>query len=163
MPGDKLHVKIFFKNKALFTGWCIFFFSLILYYLIANFQESASEYRTISPSFFPYTLTVMLTVLGLLLIREGWRTLPGPVLSINFRSRDTYRTIALLLILGIFSMVLTRIGFIIDSLLFMISVQVLLGERKIVRVIGMALVISFGLYFLFAKLFYVSLPVGSWL
>jgi len=152
----------FLRNKAFFTGWCLFLFSLFLFYLVANFEAPASEYRVISPSFFPYVLTSLLAGLSFLLILEGWRTPPGMILSIEFRNPDTYRTLVLLLILVIFSIFLTSVGFIIDAFLFMLSVQILLGERKISRVLAMALVVSCGLYFVFAKFFYVPLPAGSW-
>ena len=149
-------------NKSFFTGGCLFLFSLYLFYLIANFESPSTEYRVISPAFFPFVLTGILTGLSLLLIWEGWRTPPGKILSIDFKNPDTYRTFVLLLILVVFSVFLTSIGFILDAFLFMIAVQVLLGERRFFRVLFMAVIVSFGLYFIFAKLFYVPLPAGFW-
>jgi putative tricarboxylic transport membrane protein len=150
------------RNKAFFTGGCLFLFSLYLFYLIVNFESPSTEYRVISPSFFPYVLTGILSGLSLLLMWEGWRSPPGRILSIDFRNPDTYRTLVLLFILVVFSVLLTTIGFILDAFLFMVAVQFLLGERSFLRILLMALIISFGLYFIFAKLFYVPLPSGFW-
>lgn len=163
MLDDKPKQIIFLRNKAFFTGWCLLLISLILFLLIADFEEPSSEYRVISPSFFPYVLTTILAGLSLLLLGEGWRKPPGSILSIEFRNPDTYRTLALLFILITFSIFLTSLGFVIDAFLFMVAVQILLGERQVIRVLAMALAVSCGLYFVFAKLFYIPLPPIPWL
>lgn len=163
MLDDKPRQIFFLRNKAFFTGWCLLLISFILYLLIANFEEPASEYRVISPSFFPFVLTTILAGLSLLLLREGWQKPSGAILSIDFKNPDTYRTLALLFILIIFSIFLTSLGFVIDAFLFMVAVQILLGERQVIRVLAMALAVSFGLYFMFAKLFYIPLPPIPWL
>jgi len=150
------------KNKALFSGCCLLAFSAYLYYLISQFPDTAAEYRTISPSFFPYVLATVLAALSLLLIVEGWRAPVGSILSLDLNQKETYRTGALLLILIIFSFLLTTLGFIVDAFLFMVSIQLLLGERRFVVLIPVALAVSLGMYFIFATLFKVPLPMGVW-
>ena len=150
------------KNKALFSGCCLLVFSVWVYYLITRFPDTAAEYRTISPSFFPYVLATVLATLSLLLIIEGWRSPPGPILSIRLNNKESYRTGALLFILVVFSSLLTIVGFVIDAFLFMIAIQLLLGEKRPVVLTIVALVVSLSMYFIFATLFKVPLPLGVW-
>ena len=163
MDEEKTHRKKALKNKAFFSGCCLLIFSACLYYLIARFPDTAAEYRTISPSFFPYVLATILAVLSVFLMIEGWREPVGPILSIRFDNKDTYRTGALLLILVVFSALLTIIGFIIDAFLFMFLIQLVLGERRFIVLTIVSLVVSLGMYTVFATLFKVPLPMGIWL
>ena len=162
MDEEKTPTKKVLKNKAFFSGCCLLVFSACLYYLVARFPDTAAEYRTISPSFFPYVLSTILAVLSVFLMIEGWRAPVGPILSIRFDNKDTYRTGALLLILVVFSSLLTTLGFIIDAFLFMFLIQLVLGERRFIVLAIVSLVVSLGMYFIFAGLFKVPLPMGIW-
>ena len=123
--------RLWMRNKSTFLGICMLSFSMLLFYLISQFPDTADEYRTISPTFFPYMLSAILAGLSVLLIMEGFRSDPKPVFSIQFRDSAAYRTGMLLIILIVFASVLTTLGFALASLLFMLSVQLLLGERKL--------------------------------
>jgi putative tricarboxylic transport membrane protein len=160
---EKMSGKKAIKNKAFFSGCCLLVFSACIYCLIARFPDTAAEYRTISPSFFPYVLATILAVLSFLLMIEGWHAPAGPILSIRFDNKNTYRTGALLLILVAFSSLLTTLGFIIDAFLFMFSIQLILGERRFIVLAVVSLAVSLGMYFVFATLFKVPLPMGIWL
>lgn len=94
---------------------------------------------------------------------EGWRAPAGPILSIRFDNKDTYRTGALLLILVVFSSLLTTLGFVVDAFLFMFSIQLILGERRFIVLVVVSLAVSLGMYLIFATLFKVPLPMGIWL
>lgn len=162
MDQDKPYKKRLLRNKAFFSGCSLLVFSACLYYLVARFPDTAAEYRTISPSFFPYVLATILATLSVLLMIEGWRAPAGPILSIRFDSKDSYRTGALLFILVVFSSLLTTLGFIIDAFLFMLLIQLILGERRLIVLAIVSLVVSLGMYFIFATLFKVPLPMGIW-
>lgn len=150
------------RNKAFFFGCCLLLFSAYLFFLISRFPDTAAEYRTISPTFFPYLLTGVLAGLSLLLMVEGLRTPAGAILSIRLGSREARRTGMLLLILTVFALSLTTLGFVLDAFLFMVAVQLLLGERRFLVLALAALGVSFGMYFVFATLFMVPLPTGVW-
>ena len=162
MDDGESRKKRVIKNKPFFSGCCLLVFSAFLYYLIARFPDTAAEYRTISPSFFPYVLATILSGLSILLMIEGWRSPAGPIFSIRFDNKDTHRTAALLFILVVFSALLTTLGFIVDAFFFMFLIQLILGERRFLVLVIVSLVVSFGMYFLFATLFKVPLPMGIW-
>ncbi len=153
---------LWIRNKSSFLGSCMLLFSVLLFFLIARFPDTANEYRTISPTFFPYMLSAILAGLSMLLILEGRRTAPGPVFSIRFNSRPTYRTGLLLLVLVIFALTLTHLGFATASMLFMLTAQLLLGERKFMPLVLFTLAIPWAMYFVFGKLFKIPLPMGPW-
>ena len=163
MDQDNPHHKRFFRNKAFFSGCFFLLCSAYIFYLISQFPDTAAEYRTISPSFFPYVLSTVLAGLSILLMIEGSRKPAGSILSIRLNSKDTYRTGALLFILTIFASLLTTLGFVLDAFLFMVLVQFLLGERRWIVLIIVALLVSFGMYLIFATLFKVPLPLGMFL
>lgn len=153
---------LWIKNKSSFLGVCMLLFSLLLFFLIARFPDTASEYRTIAPTFFPYMLSAILAGLSVLLIVEGRRSSPGPIFSIEFNSRAAYRTGLLLLAVIIFALTLTLLGFTLASMLFMLAAQLLLGQRKMTPLVLYTLAIPWGMYFVFAGLFKIPLPTAPW-
>jgi putative tricarboxylic transport membrane protein len=163
MNQNKPNKKKLLRNKPFFSGCFFLLCSGYIFYLISRFPDTATEYRTISPTFFPYVLSTILGVLSIFLMLEGRRKPVGSILSIRLNSIETYRTLALLFVLMIFSSLLTTLGFILDAFLFMVSVQLLLGERRWSVLIIVSLLVSFGMYFIFATLFKVPLPLGVWL
>ena len=162
MEGVKAAGNRFPKNKAFFFGCCLLLFSAYLFFLISRFPDTAAEYRTIAPTFFPYLLAGVLTGLSFLLMIEGLRAPVGAILSIRLGSREVRRTGILLLILAVFALLLTTLGFVLDAFLFMVAVQLLLGERRSLVLVLAALAVSFGMYVVFASLFKVPLPGGIW-
>jgi putative tricarboxylic transport membrane protein len=150
------------RNKSSFLGTCMLLFSLVLFFLIIRFPNTATQYRTVAPTFFPYLLSAILAGLSLLLIGEGRRSAPGPLFSIEFNSRAAYRTGLLLLILIIFALTLTTLGFTLAAMLFMLAGQLLLGERKMMPLVLYTLAVPWGMYLVFAGLFKIPLPMSPW-
>jgi putative tricarboxylic transport membrane protein len=154
--------RLWIRNKSSFLGTCMLLFSVLLFFLVAQFPDTANEYRTISPAFFPYMLSAIMMGLSLLLILESRRSAPASLFSIRFDSQAAYRTGLLLLILVIFALMLTTLGFALGSMLFMLAAQLLLGERKFLPLILFTLAVPWAMYFVFGKLFKIPLPTGPW-
>ena len=66
-----------------------------------------------------------------------------------------------MVIIVIASLILESVGFIVTAFLLLVSYGLLLGEKKIVRLVIVCLVVTFLLYIIFSVLLSVNLPRGT--
>ncbi|MGM0432929.1 MAG: tripartite tricarboxylate transporter TctB family protein [Spirochaetota bacterium] len=146
------------RNKETLLGTILLILSIAVLIAIANFKDTAEGYRAIAPSFFPNLISIVMVVLSLALISEGWRKPPSLIFAPVTDKTNVLRAFALLgLIIGLV-LVWEYIGFILSSLLFVLLVQVLLGEKRKVRIILVAVAVTAALYIVFVLLLRVPLP-----
>ncbi|WIY52731.1 tripartite tricarboxylate transporter TctB family protein [Devosia sp. YIM 151766] len=149
-------------NRQLFTigGLTIAAGGLALFY-----GASRMPYYTSigpGPGFFPFWLSLLLTVLGLLAAFGAWRE-PVRDLPADFWPQEggIWRLLAILAALAMAALGLETIGFPITMLAVNLLVLITLGLRKPLPLITVALAGSFGVYFVFSHWLKVTLPAGS--
>lgn len=106
--------------------------------------------------FFPRMLAVVIGVLALvpLLKPQDWDPLPRGVVA--------WHVIGTALLLFGYALVMDTLGFVITTVVFVLAELLLLGARHPLILIGMPLVVSLGLFYLFRSVLDVPLPTAGW-
>jgi hypothetical protein len=76
--------------------------------------------------------------------------------------RDLAGSLGLFLIPLVYAWLLPRTGFYLTTPFFLIALLLYAGERRLGVIAATTAIIVFCIYLVFAKLFYVALPVGNW-
>ena len=140
------------KDSDVFAGLFLVLFSLIGFIWAAQLPHT--EATGVSAAFFPNILFIVLLFCGCGLIYQGWRReykRPFP----TFHWRELLPIVAVLLAYGF---LLEYLGFIIVTLCFMVISMWLFGERKPILLIAVPLLSTFGVYYLFSKVFMIVFP-----
>ncbi len=107
-----------------------------------------------SAAFFPNMLFIVLAVCGFVLIFQGWkREEKSPLPKFIWR-----KLLPWFVLLAAYSITFEYIGFIIATVLFMIAGMFLLGERRWMLLGLVPVGSSFGIYYLFSKVFMIAMP-----
>jgi len=149
------------RNKETLLASVLLIFGVVFFVAVARFPDTAMRYRAISPSFFPNLLAGAMVVLSVFLGVEGWRGAPARIFDIKAEPRDVVRAVLLVGILIAFLFLLKVLGFAITAFIFTGSVQLLLGEKRILRVALFSLTVTALLYIVFVTLLRVPLPYGA--
>jgi len=148
------------RNKETFLGALLLVFSGLFLLGVAAFPDTASRYRSISPSFFPNLLGTALAVLSLFLVVEGIRKKPSPIFNLQTSKRNMIRAGLLLGGLIVFMVLFRILGFALMAFVFAAVSQVILGERRILKMLIVAFAVTAVLYILFVVLLRVPFPAG---
>ncbi len=148
------------RNKATFLGTVLLVASVVFLIGVSRFPDTAARYRSIAPSFFPNLLGTALAVLSVLLFIEGVRSAPAPVFDIQGEKGNGMKAGLLVVVLIVFVSLFRILGFGIVSFLLTATLQLLLGERRALRVTGVSLLVAGSLHLVFVVLLRVPLPVG---
>ncbi len=147
------------RNKATFLGSLLFLGSLAYLYKVAQFPGTDAV-RSIGPAFFPNVIGGAFAFLSVLLILEGRRSEPSPLFGGLVPRVNVVRAVALVASLIVVSLFLEFLGFVIVSFVFTLGIQVVLGERSVIRAVLVALIATAVLYGLFIMLLRIPLPRG---
>lgn len=80
----------------------------------------------------------------------------------NVERRDVFASLGLFLIPLVYVWLMPRTGFYLTTPLFLIILLLYVGERRWQVILITTLLITALVFLVFAKLFYVALPVGNW-
>lgn len=148
------------RNKDTFLGIVLLIASVIYLIGVQRFPPVNVEFRASSPSFLPNLLGVALAVLSIFLTIEGYRSAPAPILNIQASKKNIIRAAVLLAALVLFILFFDILGFAVSAFILTAGLQLLLGEKNIIRTLIVALIVSAVLYVIFVVLLRVSFPVG---
>jgi putative tricarboxylic transport membrane protein len=148
------------RNKETLLGSAMLIAAVVYLVAVARFPDTAARYRAIAPSFLPNLLGIVLVILSGLLIVQGIRAPKAAILEIETSKANGIRTVALLGLFILFVRSFRFVGFAPSSFLFVTALQFLLGERRIIRVLLLAVAITGVLYLIFVVLLRVPLPRG---
>jgi len=116
------------------------------------------------PTVFPIILGIAMAAAALWLMifpgeqtREEKGSVEG---SLQRRIRKNWRFYLMWALLIAYLLLLPQLGFIICSAVLLAAFFFLLGERRWYLGLSIAVVFSFGIYFLFAKALQINLPMG---
>lgn len=148
------------RNKETLLGSVLLIAAFVYLVAVARFPDTAARYRSIAPSFLPNLLGIALAILSGFLLVQGIRAPKAAILEIETTKANGIRTLALLVLFIVFVRSFRFIGFAPGSFLFVTALQFLLGERRIVRIVLLAVAITGTLYLIFVVLLHVPLPRG---
>jgi len=163
----------FKKNETLFYMIMVFFFLFLTYesYQISNVKASPTD---VGASFFPISISIVLLILTSILFFSSVKKNNIPKKINNIKYNKETKKISALKIIASFSIILlsyaillTRIGFIISTILFLCICTFLLYFYKndkmmniiiMVKSLILSCIISGLIYFVFSNMFQVMLP-----
>lgn len=149
------------KNKETFFGLLFLLLSLYLLYEIQGFAMSAEKIRSLGPEFFPDILATSMGFLSCMLIIQGLRSPKGPIIPEAWRGGAFVAPLAYVLGAVSFMVLVTTLGFLAWSILFLVILQYLMGERRIGYNLLFACGVSGVIYVVFVTCLRVPLPPGS--
>ncbi len=127
-------------------------------YLTANLPSRAIENST-QPSFFPWIVTIILSVLSLSLLVQAF--LPMADNGATEKSKiPPRRGLIGLVIFVVYLVALPYAGFVIANIPLFAALMMLYGERRPVWITGGSTIISLAIFFLFREIFQIRLPAG---
>ena len=165
------YMKMTLLEAFLWLSFCV-----LAYAGTYRFDDSFSDFRY-GAAGWPRGVIILIAVFTLTLLvtslvsyrRNGEPTAPGPVspaLPEEAPAQETIGSISRLL--GSFLMplvyifLLSRTGFYLTTPVFIAGYMYLLGERRLVHLVGTTLLIFVLCILIFTVLLYVPLPVGNW-
>lgn len=148
------------RNRETLLGSVLLTGSILFLVGVARFPETAARYRAIAPSFFPNLLGVALALLSGSLLFQGVRAPATAIMEIETTRENAIRAVSLLAILIVFVVSFRFVGFAPGSFFFVTALQLLLGEKRILRTLLVALAVTATLYIVFVILLRVPLPRG---
>lgn len=138
----------------------------LIFFAIPHWVSSPSNVGKVilSPLFWPYTLSALTGLVGILLFIEWWRTPPTDE-RINEPSDDTrtamLRLLGMAVIMVLTMMLLPVLGMVWTCMLSFISTAFLVRTRHPVTAVICAVVIPLLLYVFFAHVAGVAIPQGD--
>lgn len=143
----------------------LFFLLLSIFIYLHSFNITITIHDAMGPRFFPQLVSICMALLSILLIVKSFSTHNHS--SSYSKLNNIPKIIATVFILGCYSLLLNKIGFLILTPLYIFFQIILLlskNEMKKLKNIIICLVISITipifLYFLFSRVFSIFLPLG---
>ncbi len=126
--------------------------------------EVAMSYARVGPRVFPFLVAAGLLVCGVLLcvqaLRGGRADSEGGE-DVDLSAAPDFGAVGLLVVvLGVYVLVLERLGFVLASAILFWGVAFAFGSRSYLRDIVIGVVLSFITYLVFSKLLGLTLPAG---
>jgi putative tricarboxylic transport membrane protein len=125
--------------------------------------EQPTAYRPLGPRVFPVVVSTAMILLGVLLIVETLRGADHLVedhVTEERRSSDHKQAAFVVVLLIVYSWLFERIGYILATVLFLPAAARVLGSRRPLRDVIVAVVIAGAAFKLFTDLLSIDLPEG---
>lgn len=163
------------KNKNLVAGAFIFVFAIIFYILSFNIQLTNID-TLVGSRFFPQAVTILMMICSALLIIEslvknkrnkesGKTDMTNQETEVEEGQKPNYKnTILVFTSLGIYVILLDKIGFMISTVIYLASQMFILEskeKRNPVKYIIISIITTIVVYYAFTKGFSLMLPRGS--
>jgi len=130
----------------------------------------ANPFVPIGPAFYPRFLLLLTLLLSLALVAQDLRAQVREKKESKEASRDWYKryqpTLLTFAAFGLYVLLLPRLGYLLSTIIFVASLQWLLGKpswRRLPGSLCMGIGTSVITWVVFEKYLYVLLPRGSWL
>jgi len=153
-------MKILCRNKDTLFAVIFFLFSMYLFWEISHFHVAAERIRALGPRVFPNTMTGAMAVLSVMLFIKGLRQPRERIIPEKYMKKDLPRPLGMLLGSLSFMPLVDVVGFLVWSIVFLVALQAVMGEKRWLMNILMAFVISLSLYGVFSMALGVPLPRG---
>jgi hypothetical protein len=139
-----------------------FFFALPNMIAQGGIPEAQTAFLTLSPIFFPQLTFALLAALGLMYFIANVRRFSSAVGGMIFKETGTLqRVLTLYSIAVVYPFLLPWFGFVVPTILLMVSMTLFLGTRVWWQVIGFTFLTPVTIRFVFERLLAISLPRAS--
>lgn len=150
------------KSELTFVG-SLFALGLIVFW--DTWRTELPEINlTISPTLFPYIVSILLMVMSTILfiqVLRGDTALPeGAEPGAKIEKSDLRTFCMVLASLFSYLLLIERAGFVIANTITFIGISYSFGNKKLLRAAGIAVLLSTIVYFSFTKFLKVALPPG---
>lgn len=126
--------------------------------IITPGQVTGESERVVGPATLPLGLAVILALLSLLLLAGSVRRAPQP--------RGTLRSLAPVLVftigLGLYVAALPVLGYMLATVLLIVGLCLLFGERRWWAIAALAVLVPLALLLFFERFMIILLPGGLW-
>jgi putative tricarboxylic transport membrane protein len=115
----------------------------------------------IEPSLFPLVDLTMMIALCVLFLFFAWRKLSSPSTDTDLpetERSDWGRVCALFGILVLYALTLNPIGFLISTVIAMVLLSLLAGNRNVLQIVALSILSPIALYLVATRVLLVSLP-----
>ena len=151
-------------NSNLIQGFILLFISIVLYFMIIPWQIPSVDAKGLlmSSSFFPKIGTGLLASFSVLLILNDIlrvKTDIGPQ-KIKPEFMQRLNLFAGIFLCFAYTFLMNPMGFIISTLLLLISLMYLMGQRNLKFILPLAAGFTVLIYYVFAKILQIPLPEG---
>lgn len=133
----------------------LFFISFIGYYLARSFESGFMSDNGLGASFFPKVVCLILGILSLFMFIKSFKNNGGYKFG-----RDNKNTFIVMGLCIGYLFLMEKIGYLISTIIFSLSIIRILERKKILIGVGFSIMFSASIYYLFSKVFNVSLPTG---
>lgn len=141
------------------VGTAVLFAYLLLVVIPNQIRTPASIANIVmSPAFWPAAIAVLAIVLGLALAAKAFIT--GSADDDGESSPTTWRSLASIGIMIGYYLLLEPLGIVLASVIAMPALSALFGERRVVMLAPIALLLPVGLYFFFTEVAHIPMPLG---
>ena len=135
---------------------------LIGIYAIWEGTNMPADYiMKVGPSFFPTILAGLLILFSVVLLINALRGKSiGTVDPVRLSDKGTQRGLITLAATIIFCAILDPLGFIPSSIVFLVFMMMLMGNRKPMQLVIAPLLVTFSIWLIFEKVLNLSMPAG---
>ncbi len=162
-PAIRPLVLLALAVSAVITVLAVYFlFALPSMIAQGGIPEAQTAFLTLSPIFFPQLTFALLAALGLMYFIANVRQFSSAVSGMIFKETGTLpRVLTLYSIAVVYPFLLPWFGFVVPTILLMVSMTLFLGTRVWWQVIGFTFLTPVTIRFVFERLLAISLPRAS--
>ena len=133
-------------------------FSLFVMQKAKEFGGAAAKFRGVSPALFPTILSIAIIVLSLPVMIRGLRKGYNWDSTVDFRKRNSYIALGLVLATVLYVLILEFLGFYLATSLYTLALIILMRGASPIRAIIVAFASVGVIYFVFHTLMFVPFP-----
>lgn len=141
-----------FKDQDIFSGSLLIMSALIGCFFAAQLENMVVV--GLSAAFYPSLLFIVMLLCGIALIYQGMKRQE----KIAFPAFNWGRLLPLAAALSVYVILLEFIGFILSTIIFVISAMYIFGERRKKFLLTVPFITAIVVYYLFSKAFMIVLP-----
>lgn len=133
----------------------LFIISLVGYYLAKGFENGFMIDNGLGASFFPKLVCIILGILSIVIFIKSFKDKN----SYKF-TKDNKNTFIVIGLCIIYIFLMEKIGYLLSTIIFSFCVIRILDKKKMIISIIFSIIFPIGIYYLFSRVFNVSLPIG---
>lgn len=129
--------------------------SLIGYYLARGFESGFMIDNGLGAGFFPKLVCIILAILSIVMFVKSFKD--KKIYKFSKNNKNTFIIIGLCI--G-YLFLMEKIGYLLSTIIFSFSVIITLDRKNLIMNVIFSIIFPIGIYYLFSKVFNVSLPTG---
>lgn len=129
--------------------------SLIGYYLARGFESGFMIDNGLGAGFFPKLVCIILAILSIVMFVKSFKD--KNIYKFSKNNKNTFIIIGLCI--G-YLFLMEKIGYLLSTIIFSFSAIITLDRKNLIMNVIFSIIFPIGIYYLFSKVFNVSLPTG---